>query len=215
VGDPLGSLAGQLGRVGAADEQMAGVQAEVDRGADEDPLDLGAVLDHGADVGVQHRPHPPARGQRGQAVQVAQQDPPAVVVQLRAGVVALLAGDGRQHQHARPRGGVGRQEAVDLRHRVVAGHVQQQRGEPADRLEVVPVEDPGHGLGLAGQEPVGPELGGGQADLAHLGQHPVGLELVAPAGHLAHPPGDGGAGDLLPGRGRHGRTSSIRTGRCC
>jgi hypothetical protein len=53
--------------------------------------------------------------------------------------------------------------------------VQQQRGEPADGLEVVLAEDPGHGLGLAGQEPVGPQLGGGEADLTHLGQDPVGL----------------------------------------
>ena len=65
VGDPLRGLAGQLGRVGAADQQVPGVQAQVDRGALKDPLDLGAVLDHGADVGVQHRPDPPARRQGG------------------------------------------------------------------------------------------------------------------------------------------------------
>jgi hypothetical protein len=54
VRDPLGRLAGELGRVGAADEQVPGVQAQRDRRAVEHPLHLGGVLDHRADVRVQH-----------------------------------------------------------------------------------------------------------------------------------------------------------------
>ena len=77
----------------------------------------------------------------------------------------------------------------------MAGHVQQQRGEPADGLQPVLREDGGHRVGLGGQEPVGSELGGEQPDLAHLGEDLVGAELVAPAGHLADAPGDRRAGD--------------------
>jgi hypothetical protein len=36
VGDPFGRLAGQLGRVGAADQQVPGVQAQGDSGAVQD-----------------------------------------------------------------------------------------------------------------------------------------------------------------------------------
>jgi hypothetical protein len=218
VGDALGRLAGQHGRVGAADEQMPGIQAQGDPGAVQDLLYLLAGLDHGADVGMQYRPDAAARGQLGQPVEVGEQHHPAVVVEQRPGVIALGAGDRRQDQDARARGGVAVQEPVDLGHGVVGADVEEQGGEPADGLEVVLVQDSGHGVGLAGQEAVGAELGGGQADLAHLGQHPVGTELMAPAGHLAHAPGDGGAGDGgFDGRrlgGGHLRTSSIRTGRC-
>ena len=49
-----GDLTGELGRVGAADQQVTGVQAQRHRRALEDPLDLVAGLDHGADVRVQH-----------------------------------------------------------------------------------------------------------------------------------------------------------------
>ena len=124
---------------------------------------------------------------------------PAVVVEHRAGVVALGAGGRRQHQDARAGGVIALEQPFDLGHGVVGDDMEQQGGEPADGLQAVVVQDPAHGVGLGGQEPVGPELGGGQADLAHLGQHPVAGQLVAPAGHLAHPPGDGGAGD--PGLG--------------
>ena len=81
----------------------------------------------------------------------------------------------------------------------MAGLVQHDRGEPADRGEVPGGEELRHDGRVGGQEAVRAELGRGQADVGHLGQHPVGSQLVAPAGHLAHPPGDRRAGDLVGG----------------
>src|SRR4051794_33839739 len=54
VRDAVRSLPGQLGRVRAADEQVASVQAQGDGGPAEHPLHLVTVLDHGAHMGVQH-----------------------------------------------------------------------------------------------------------------------------------------------------------------
>ena len=54
VRDPVGRLAGQLRRVGAADQQVPGVEAQRDARAVEYPLHVVRVLDHGPDVRVQH-----------------------------------------------------------------------------------------------------------------------------------------------------------------
>ena len=56
---------------------------------------------------------------------------------------------------------------------------------------------PAIAAGSLGKKPSRSELGGQQADLAHLLEHPVRTQLVAPAGHLAHTPGDWRAGDLV------------------
>ena len=77
----------------------------------------------------------------------------------------------------------------------MAWHVQQGRREPADGLQVVRGEHVGHGVGLGGQETVGPQLGGREPDLRHLREHTLGRKLVAPARHLAHTPRDRGSGD--------------------
>ena len=85
----------------------------------------------------------------------------------------------------------------------MAGLVQDDGGEAADCGEVPGGQQPGHDRRVGGEEPVRAELGGGQPDLLHFGQDTLGRELVAPAGHLAHTPGDGRAGDLVRGAG-HG-----------
>ena len=196
VRDPVRRLPGELGGVGAADEQVPGVQAQRDGRPVEHPLHLGGVLDHRADVRVQNGADPLLESAMPLIrLEVVQQRLPALVVELGAAVVSVLAADRRQHQ----RRGVGRdvalEDPLDLGHRVVARHVQQQRGESADGLQAVLGEDGGHRVRLGRQEAVRPELGGEQPDLAHLGEDLVGPELVTPAGHLADAPRDRGAGD--------------------
>ena len=82
VGDSVGYLPGQFGGVGAADEQVTGVQAQGDRGALEHPLHLVAVLDHGSDVRMQHRAHIVLGGNGVDPVQIGQQGGPALLVKL-------------------------------------------------------------------------------------------------------------------------------------
>ena len=60
------------------------------------------------------------------------------------------------------------QEPLELDHRVDVGAVQDERGEAADGVQVVVGEGLGQRVGVGGQEAVRAELGGGQADLAHL-----------------------------------------------
>ena len=93
VCDPIGCLPSELGRVGAADEQVTGVQAQRDRGTLQDSLHLGAVLDHRAHVWVEYRADAFVGGCAGHAIQVGQQRPPALLVELGTAVVALLTAD--------------------------------------------------------------------------------------------------------------------------
>jgi hypothetical protein len=197
VRDPLRGLPGQLGRVGAADQQVPGVQAERDLRAVQHPLHLVRVLHHGSDVRVQHGAHLVLGGQRGQPVQVGQQGVPAGLVQGGALVVAVQPGDRGQHQGVRAGRGVRLQQGRHLGQRVVVGAVQQQRGEAPDRVQVMLVQRLGHRVRGRGEEALRPELGGGQAHVAHLGQHAARVQLVSPAGDLAHAPGDRSSRDPI------------------
>jgi len=169
VRDPAGDLAGQRGRVGAADQQVPGVEAERDRRTVQHPLHFRGVLHHRADVRVQDREHAVLGGQRAQPVQVAQQRGPAVLIQRGTRVVPGLAAVGGQHQGARSGVGVSGQDGPDLRDRVVPRHVQDDRDEAADRCHVVLPQDLGGTIGLARQESGRPQLGRGQPHLRHLG----------------------------------------------
>ena len=80
VRDPVRRLPGQFGRVGPADEQVAGVQAQRDGRTLEHPADLVAALDHGADVRVQHGVDAVRGGQAGEPVEVGEQRRPARLV---------------------------------------------------------------------------------------------------------------------------------------
>src|SRR6476659_5023144 len=54
-----------------------------------------------------------------------------------------------------------------------------------------------HRRRLARQEAVGSELGGYEADLAHLFEHSIRTQLVAPTRHFADTPGDWCTRDLV------------------
>ena len=198
--DPVGGLPGEVGRVGAADQQVAGVQAQRDRGPAEHPLHLVAVLDHGAHVGVQHGADAMLGCPVADPVQVAQQQVPAVVVEDGPAVVAVEPGRRGEHEDLGAGGVVLLQDAVDRRERVVAGQVHHHGSEATDRGQLVGGEHSGHLVGVGGEEALRAELGGGEPDVAHLVEHPARGELVAPVGDLADPPGDRGSGDPGPAR---------------
>ena len=156
-----------LGRIGTADEQVPGVQAERDGRARQYPPHVVTGLDHRADVRVQDRADPALGGQPIKPVQVRKQDPPTRLVQLRPAIVAVPAGRGGQHEHPRAARRVLVEHRLDVGHRIAARHVQYQRSEPAHRAQPGPGEQRGR------KEAVRAELGRGQTHLAHLPQYPV------------------------------------------
>jgi hypothetical protein len=72
---------------------MPGVQAQRDRGALQHPLHLGGALDHRADVRVKDGANTAIYGEVTDPAEVVQQCLPALLVQLGAAVVAVLAAD--------------------------------------------------------------------------------------------------------------------------
>ena len=209
MADPTGVLDGHADGVTPADEQVAGVEAERDAAAGQHAVGLVTRLDHGADVGVQGREQAVLRGRVRDPVEVGQQRRPLGVVEHRALVVALRAGGGGDDHRGGLCGGERLHGQDDLRQGVGRGVVQHDGHELADGAQPGGGEGARLGLGGVREEPVRAELGGREADLAHLLQHQVRAELVAPARHLAHAPGDRGAGDPVAQWGRRGRVAHL------
>ena len=183
-------------RVTAADEQVAGVEAQPDAAAGEHPVGLLARLDHGADVRVQRGGEAASGGSLLEPVEVAQQRLPAGVVEHGTGVVALLPGRGGEHDGRGARRDEALHRPLDLGERVVARVVQHHGDELPDGLE--PLRGEEVGLGLRGRR------GGSHRDRtrwrpgrprAIWASTVLGVVLPAPAGDLAHPPRDGGTGN--------------------
>ena len=167
-----------------------------DGGAAEHPLHLVAVLDHGAHVGMQHRAHAAFGRPVADPVQVAQQAGPNRRRRGWAGCRSRPSPDVAESTRTSARVAVVLlQDAVDLRERVVTGAVHHHGCEATDGGQLVGREDPGHLVGVGGEEAFRAELGGGEPDVAHLVEHPARCELVAPVGDLADPPGDRCPGD--------------------
>ena len=200
MGHPLRVRRGQRDRVGAAELQVARIDAQPDVRAGEYPVDFLAPLDHGSDVWMQRSGDPASTRTGVDPVEVCQQRRPTRLVQHRLHVVALDSAVGREH-HDRGAGcHTCLDEPVDVRERVVVRVVEQDRQEAADCCHAELTQLLGSRSGLDGQEPDGAELRRGESQRAHLGEHPLRLELVPPARHLAHSPRDRGRGDARPGR---------------
>ncbi len=148
---------------------------------------------------MQHRAHILLGGNGVDPIQVTQQGGPPLLVQGGAGVIAGEAAVGGEHQRARAGGRIPLEYLDHIPQRVVIGAVEQQRGEPTDRMQLVPGQHVGHRFRLGGKEALGSELGGHQADLAHLGEDTIRRKLVAPAGHLTDAPGNRRTSDLVRG----------------
>ena len=208
MADPVGGCPCEGHRVGAADQEVAGVEGEPDRAPVEDAIDFVRPLDHRADVGVKRGLDALLTGDVADPVQVGEEQLPLRLIEGRALVVPLQAGGGGEHQAGRAGGTEVRQRALDVGQRVPAVVEQHDRDEPADRTHVVHGQELGSRLRIGRQEAVGAELGGGQAEVGHLPQHPLGGHLMAPAGHLADAPRDRCGGDPVGERGGHSRTSA-------
>ncbi len=130
--DPSRMLGREGHRVGAADEQVPGVQAQADPAAGKHVLDIAAGLDHGANVRVHGRGDPEPACDQGKPVEVGQQHLPAVIVDHRTHVIPGGAGHGSQHERACAGGGEGGQCLLDLGDRVEGRVVQHDGHEAAD-----------------------------------------------------------------------------------
>ena len=126
MADPLGVLDGDPDGVAAADEQVAGVEAERDAAAGQHAVGLLARLDHGADVRVQGREQAVLRRGVRDPVEVGQQRRPLGVVEHRALVVALRAGGGGDDDRGRLRGDERVHGLHDLRQGVERGVVEHR-----------------------------------------------------------------------------------------
>ena len=76
VRDPVRHLQGQRERIRPADQQMAGVQAQLDARALQNPVHIAAGLDHGSDVRMQHGEHTAVVRGIGEPVEIGQQRGP-------------------------------------------------------------------------------------------------------------------------------------------
>ncbi len=196
--DPRACLAGDGQRIGAGDEQVAGVEAQRHIRALEQAPDVFLALDHRAVVRVK-RDGEPAPG----ADLLGLRDPGAQDVPLRRvrPVGRLVAGPtrrGGQDEHARA--GVGEERgalsnAGELRGSV-GRPVQHGRNEPADECQAVRREPGPDGRGIGGEKPARTELGRGESGQGDLRQNAIGVELDPPAGDLGDPPRDGSRGEL-------------------
>ena len=195
--DAARHLAGQLQRVGAADQQVAGVQAQLDRRPGQHPVHLGAVLHHRADMRMQHRQQAPCRRPRRRA------DPgwPAgwPTASRRA------SGGSRTRRSRSPRPAPRRRRPQPPAHRAARRCRAADRAPAScsttgtnapDAAQPIRVQQRGQLLGIGRQEALGAQFGCRQPDVTHLGEHPFRAQLIPPAGDLAHPPGDRRACDL-------------------
>ena len=189
-----GVLARERGGVGAADAEVAGVEADRRGGLVEQPLDVGRLLEQRAGVGVDRQREPVGPHDLLEPGQVVGDAAPFGAVERErgrpvdvgddGGVEDLGAGGGEQGGHAVRLGAGG----------LEVGGVEDERDEAADEPEAVAVEDRGQLRRVGGEPADGPELGGPQAEARHLAEHAVGRELAAPPGDLADAPGDRRAG---------------------
>ena len=84
VGNAVGHGLGEFERIGAADQQMAGVQAQRDRRTRQHPVHFGACLDDGADVRMQYGEQAPIGDDGRQPIKVGQQRRPLTLVEDRS-----------------------------------------------------------------------------------------------------------------------------------
>ena len=146
--------------------------------------------------------------------EVVQQRLPALLVELGAAVVAVLAADRGQHQGRGVRRDVALEDPLHLGNGVVVGHVQQQRGEPADGLQPVLREHGGHRVGLrpAGSRPVRARWRAARPRASRRG--PCRGRAGDPSRAPRRRPRRSAPRQSVLGLGHEIRTSSMRTGRC-
>ena len=201
--------------VGAADQQVAGVEAPARRrDAAQHALDVGARLDERADVGVQdeleavrrrrarraRRDASPACSQRG------------VVERRRAPTRRRRTTRGHEHVGAGlPRASGDRAAAVGAG---VAGVrlVEHERHEAADEPQPVAVEPlRAARRRRAGSQPSGPSSVARDAERGHLGEHALGRQHAGPSPGTSQTPHEIGRARPQPARRRHAWSAPTRS----
>ena len=194
--DTICILANQLDDVGATAGQVASVQAQPDRGVVEYPDHLVVVLDHRPPVRVEAGGDLAAGADLADAIEIAEQGVPTCFVKDGACVVPVTTGIGGEDEIVAAGGLEGVELLVDHGDRVEIRIVHDGEEEGSDGFEVVLLHLCGAGFGLDGQPALGAELGGGEADLPHLGENALRCHLIAPARDLADTPADGCSSNL-------------------
>ena len=163
----------------------------MDVGALEHRGNVGGGLDERADVRVQRLGEPVLGAQLVELAEHADEVVPLRVGELESRRPAGVD-DHRGDEHRRPGRGeqLGGRTSLGERRLALAGVVEHERDESADQLNAVAVEHLDERVRVAGQEPRRPELGGGDAERAHLAEHTVGGQHHAPPGNLADAPRD-------------------------
>ena len=172
--------------VGAADQQVPGVQAPAGVGHRERALDVRGRLDLRADVRVQREREPVLGDPALELVEMAPEALPRVLVHLGARRPREVA-DRRRHEDLGARRGEHVRDLVGRR-RVELGSCSTTGTNPPTSEQPVAVEPLADLLGVERQVADRPELGGAQAERRHLAEHALGVELATPAGDLADAP---------------------------
>jgi hypothetical protein len=186
----------EVDRVGAADQQVPGVDAEQHVGVVDEPLHLGVGLDVGADVRVQHGPHAERGGAFRDVRGVVDERRPFLVRQGGPLVVAVEPGGGGEHQHLSP--GL-RQQLGDLDrlvHSGLSGAVQCGGEETTDKPQTVSVQQRDEVRRGGRQVTRRAQFGRGDAERGHLAQHRLRRQHPPPTRHFADTPRDRRRGDL-------------------
>ena len=188
MADAVGVVPDEGGRVDAADQQVAAVEAPRHVGVRERLLDVRGGLRQRADVRVQDELQALRRGEVRDLAQVRAHALPPGLVEGR-GRRPVEVGDERRHEHV----GAGRRElgrgTPGLLTRVAElGLVHDDRHEAADEPQPVAVEL-GPGQRAVERQPAQrTQLGGRDPERPHLREHAIRRQLQAPARDLADPP---------------------------
>src|SRR5579875_1806620 len=191
--------------VDAADRQVAGVEADAYGGASEEVLQLVGPFDERADVGVEHLHEPVVAADLLDDAEPGGERRPSGLVEVeRLGPRGVADRRGHEVGAAGAREQLGRVLGVSPQRGAGTGIVQDEGHEAADAGEAVHAEQCGHLLGARAEVAARTELGRAQPERRDLGQDPVPGQRGAPAGHLAHAPGDGRAREAVEHAGRAG-----------
>ncbi len=183
-------------RVGTGQEEMAGVDAQLDLGLLQEARHVSEPLDGHPPVLMQRRHQPPASRDFHHPLHVRLEQPPLFFGHLDGDVVAGVMGVGSQDEHLRP----ARRQGVRRPFHVVElgcgefGPVEHRGHEATRQCQPVGVQQASEFGGISGKEPVRSQFGRLEADGGHLAEDAIVGQEVTPARRPIHSPSDGRPG---------------------
>ena len=195
VRDPVREGPHDLERVGAAEREMAGVEADGDVRAREHAFDVLVALDHGAPVRMEHVDDPVFGRCLVEEWERRQQVIPLRVGQIDPGRPVVVDDRGRVDETGTQRREERRSAAYLCDRRLQLRRiVEDDRQEASHELEALALEQRSRPCRVVPEVAVRPGLGRDDAQRSHLREHAFRRQLDAPAGHLAHTPRDRAGG---------------------